>query len=254
MPDLAVNDDFHVELVTGSEYIQKTDQDEITNYIAVGWDRPSLKTETTGTFAKTRSGLSKMGTLITTPNVMYEGIRWFIRTEGECAPFVLAYDDGGDEEWHWTNANYSVLFSPPTLPFIIRNITIYGYADTKDLTDYRSKRVTVRVKEEASGEVLWQGDFDWRLFDLDNAKWVRISAPDIECWGAFYIDVITNSTDKDSCIKLGIDYGDRNRHSFISSDVLLRPGFSGQVEGSEYDSDTANWMIRAEGVYIIQTF
>jgi hypothetical protein len=254
VPDIPVNDDFHVELVTVSEGIQKPGQDEITNYITVGWDRPSPKTELTGPFAKTRSGLSKMGTLITTPNIMYEGVRWFIRAEGECAPLSLAYDDGEDEEWHWTNGNYGVLFAPPSLPFTIKDVMIYGYADINEHAGYTSKKFTVRIKEETNGEVLWQGDFDWSLFDLDRAKWVKIKVPDIESAGAFYVNVITDSVDKDSCLKIGIDYGSRNRHSFLSSDVILRPGFSGEITGSEFDSDSANWMIRVDGVYILQTF
>jgi hypothetical protein len=186
--------------------------------------------------------------------VMYEGIRWFIRVEGDCAPLLLTYDDGEDEEWHWTNANYNVLFSPPSLPFTIRNVMIYGYANINDLTGYRNKKFMVRIKEETSGEVLWQGDFNWSLFDLDRAKWVKIGVPDIESEGPFYVNVITDSTDEESCIRVGIDYGSRNRHSSISSDVMLRPGFSGQMKGSEYDSDSANWMIRVDGVYIVQTF
>lgn len=254
VPDVLVIDDFHVELVTGSQGIQRIEREEVTNYIAIGWDRPSPKTDLTAPVTKTRSGVSNMGILLTTPNVMHEGIRWFIRTEGKCAPLVLAYDDGGDEEWHWTNGNYNVLFAPPALPFTIKNIAIYGYARAKDAADYRSKKATVRIKQEANGAVLWQGDFDWSRFELDNAKWVMIKIPDIECNGMFYVDVITYSTDENSCIKIGIDYSNRNRHSSLSSDVLLKPGFSGQLKGSEFDSDSANWMIRVEGVYIVQTF
>ncbi|MEJ2739712.1 MAG: hypothetical protein P8105_07815 [Dehalococcoidia bacterium] len=245
VPDIIVEDDFYVELVT---YSQKPEE-VLTNYITIGWDKPKPEEGQTASTAETRSGVSDNGVLVTSPESIYRGINWFIRAEGEGAPLVLQYDDDGDEDWLWTTASYFVSFNPPANNFEVQKILIHGYVRTKDIDFLKEKTFTVRIRDQESGTVLWEQEYRWELFDLERAKWVEIKTPGIVCPGDFYVRLIPNSIDEENCIVIGVDSSNPNRHSYISRDVLIKPGESITETGTDYDSETANWMIRVKGVY-----
>jgi hypothetical protein len=245
VPDITVEDDFHVELISYSQ----DPEEMLTNYISIGWDKPKPEEGQTASTAETRSGISNNGKLVTSPDSVYKGINWFIRAEGEGAPLVLQYDDDGDEYWHWTTASHFVSFNPPANNFEVQKILIHGYVRTKDIDYLKEKTFTVRIRDQQSGTILWEQEYRWELFDLERAKWVEIKTPGVTCPGDFYVRLISNSIDEENCIVIGVDSSNLNRHSYISRDVLIKPGESVKEKGAEYDSETANWMIRVSGIY-----
>jgi len=142
-----------------------------------------------------------------------------------------------------------VSFSPASTPFEVQTIKIYGYIRTKDITDLMSKRFTVRIRDQTTKSILWEQDLLWDVFTPDQAKWVEIKTPNIECSGDFYVRLISNSVDEDNCVVIGVDTSGPNKHSYIAQDLLSTPGKSTQIKGTEYDKDNSNWMIRVDGIY-----
>ncbi len=249
IPDLEVNEDFHVELVTNSELSYTIGQSTVRNHVAIGWDRPSLPGEGQPQVAQIRSGWSDMGKLTNPPASGYGDLNWFIRVEGKGVPLALSYDDGEDEGWHWTNTSHFVNFSPPATPFRAQKVLIYGYINVKDPDRVTEKKFTVRIRDQTSRKILWEDEFKWDVFGEDKANWVAIKVPDIVCEGDFYVRIITNSKDQDDCIVIGVDNSTPNRHSYAAKEVLLKPGETRKEEGADYDPETANWMVRVQGVY-----
>lgn len=245
VPDITVEDDFHVEIVTYSQQ----PKEELTNYITIGWNKPQPQQGLTASTAETNSGVSNNGVLVQSPESMYKGINWFIRADGEGAPRILQYDDGEDEEWHWTTSSHFVSFTPPASNYEVQKIKILGYVRVKDERHLTEKKFTLRIRDQASGNILWEQEYRWELFGLDRAKWLEIKTPGVICPGDFYVRLISNSIDEDNCIVIGVDSSSPNRHSYVSRDVLIQPGESRKAEGADYDSERANWMIRVEGVY-----
>jgi hypothetical protein len=245
VPDITVEDDFHVEIVTHSQL----PKEELVNYITIGWNKPQPQQGQTASTAETNSGVSNNGVLVQTSESMYKGINWFIRAEGEGAPRILKYDDGEDEEWHWTTSSHFVSFAPPASNYEVQKIMILGYVRAKDKRYLTEKKFTLRIRDQVSGNILWEQEYRWELFDLERAKWLEIKTPGVVCPGDFYIRLISNSVDEDNCIVIGVDSSSPNRHSYISRDVLMQPGESKKEEGADYDSERANWMIRVEGIY-----
>jgi CARDB len=109
VPDVRVNDDFNVEIVTHSNpmaYIQGTEipspgGDSINdlkiyrsgasgmgtlNVILIGFEYPTSYSSSPSTRAVTRSGYSYMGKLIDPGQGRLQGINWLIRVDGEGAP------------------------------------------------------------------------------------------------------------------------------------------------------------------------
>jgi hypothetical protein len=249
IPNLRLNDDFHVELVTHSEQLQMIANEEVANYISINWDRPVLQNGQPVSVLETRSGWSQMGSLVKAPQGISEAINWFIRAEGAGAPLVLSYDDGVDEEWNWTTASHYVVFSPVSAPFEVQTITIYGYIRAKDITNLKSKQFTVSIRDQTSKDILWEQDLLWDVFAPEEAKWVILKTPGITCPGDFYVRLISNSDDEDNCLAIGVDTSNPNKHSYIAQDLLSSPGKSTQIKGAEYDKENSNWMIRVEGIY-----
>ncbi len=248
VPDIRVDGDFHVELVTHSGQFVQEGNEKLANFITICWDRPVFHTDQPASVPVTRSGLSKMGSLVKAPNLSYQGLNWFIRAEGEGAPLMLGYDDGEDESWHWTTGTYSLHFSPPSESFEVQKIMIYGYINHTGPGSIGNKTFTVRIREQATGEILWVQDFPWRLFDLEKAKWVLLKTPGIICTGDFYVRLIPNNDDENSCIMIGVDSSVPNRHSDILVETRVKPGQTGVVKGDDYNSEKANWMIRVDGL------
>ena len=245
VPNITVEDDFYVEIVTYSQQ----PQEELTNYIKIGWNKPQPQEGQTASTAEINSGISNNGTLVQLSESMYKGINWFIRADGEGAPRILQYDDGEDEEWHWTTASHFVSFTPPATNYEVQKIDILGYVRVKEDRHLTEKKFTVRIRDQESGTILWEQEYRWELFDLESAKWLEIKTPGVICPGDFYVRLISNSIDEDNCIVIGVDSSEPNRHSYISRDVLIQPGESIKEQGADYDSERANWMIRVEGVY-----
>lgn len=249
VPDLELNEDFYIELVTNSESTYMVGGSPVRNYLGIGWDRLPLPGEGQPQVAQVRSGWSRMGKLADPPASGYGDLNWFIRAEGEGVPLTLSYDDGEDEGWHWTQTSHFVNFSPPSKPFQVQKVLIYGYINVKYPGRVTEQKFTVRIRDQVSRKIVWEDEFKWNIFSADKAKWVSIKVPDVMCENDFYVRIITNSRSEDDCIFIGVDNSSANRHSYAAKEVLLKPGDTKKEEGADYNPETANWMVRVQGIY-----
>ena len=85
VPDILVNDDFHVEVVTHSEPVVIPQTNETMNIVGIFYDTPHSYVSAPDDRPETRSGHSYMGQAVKTEG-RFEGTRWFIRVEGEGKP------------------------------------------------------------------------------------------------------------------------------------------------------------------------
>jgi hypothetical protein len=102
VPDIRVDDDFHVEIVTNSNPSGGDPIDfckfrilggpptgrnpSALSVVVIGFDYPKSYTASPLDRPETRSGYSLMGKLIDPGQGRLKGIRWLIRVEGEGAP------------------------------------------------------------------------------------------------------------------------------------------------------------------------
>ena len=87
VPNVSVNDDFYVEMVTHSNQLQGELVawpwgPEVRPAIFVGYDRPNPYVSSGVSSTETRSGISNMGQPVEVP-VKYQGLNWLIRVDGD---------------------------------------------------------------------------------------------------------------------------------------------------------------------------
>lgn len=85
-----------------------------------------------------------------------------------------------------------VHFSPPAIPFEIREIKICGEAKTEIPSDLDTRQVIVRLWNKDRSQQLWSDNFPWRLFE-NKMGWREITVPDIRVEDNFYVEVMTQS-------------------------------------------------------------
>jgi hypothetical protein len=87
VPNVTVNGDFYIEMVTHSNQFQGEMVawpwgSEVRPAIFVGYDQPNPYISTGESSTETRSGISMMGQPVQVP-VKYQGLNWLIRVEGD---------------------------------------------------------------------------------------------------------------------------------------------------------------------------
>ena len=85
VPDIRVDEDFQVEVVTYSEGEVPLGRWTVYRAVGIGWDWAESYIDIAASRPETRSGASYMGKLVEMPDA-YRGLRWFIRVEGEGPP------------------------------------------------------------------------------------------------------------------------------------------------------------------------
>lgn len=229
VPDIRVEDDFHVEVLT------RSDPPPASNYLGLYYWKAK---------GEGRSGYSHKGMLVEDPREKMQNLNWAIRIKGEGAPTLLAYDDGKADAMYWTpTKSYLVHFSLTAPAFELQRITIYGIAEVEGC---EGRNFTVKVWHKSSGRQLWAQDFPWKLFA--GGKWVELPVPDIVCPSDFCIELTTNSSE--ACrLYIGHDSSVPNRHSYMSIDGKIIPWQPWVYKDIEYTREKVNWMIRAGGRY-----
>jgi len=86
VPNVSVNGDFYVEIIThsdqfGEEIVAWPWSGDVRPAIFLGWDRPNPNIDAPGMPLETRSGISEMGALLEIPT-KYQGLNWLVRVEG----------------------------------------------------------------------------------------------------------------------------------------------------------------------------
>lgn len=85
VPDIRVGEDFHVDVVTYSEGYGAKGASTVYRAVGIGWDWSESYIDIAASRPETRSGVSYTGKLVEIPDA-YQGLRWFIRVEGEGPP------------------------------------------------------------------------------------------------------------------------------------------------------------------------
>lgn len=241
VPDLRIDSDFYVEVDPNAELVPG--KNELKCGLLIGLDLSAAEGSADTIFnGVVQPWETQLG--------VKETAAWMIRVEGERGPglerYTLSYDDGIREGGYWTNRqSYFIHFSPPSKPFRITQVLIYGWIESDSPTAYQDREFSVKVYSKA-GEELWNQNFPWQLFSREETKWVALDVPNISVNDDFYVEVTTNST---LLTKLGIDFDSStpNEHSDMSLNGKIIPWASWTWEGVEYTREKVNWMIRAKG-------
>jgi hypothetical protein len=150
----------------------------------------------------------------------------------------LKHDDGemdssqaiGSRPGH----GYLVHFSPPSTPFAIDKVVIFGKLYG---TGYEDLRFTVRVWDKDLEEIR---SMSYPHTEFSHSpSWVEVDIPNIYVSGDFYIQVFTLSPEEGG-ISIGYDSSVENEHSDMT--------FEGGIDWwGSLPKETVNWMIRVKG-------
>jgi hypothetical protein len=243
VPDLRVDSDFCVEVDTNAEGVVG----KVKCGLYVGLD-------VSATEGNTDLILNGVVQPWETTLGAKETAAWMVRVEGERGPkvqrYTLSYDDGIHEEGYYTDQqSYLVYFSPPSKPFRITQILIYGGIQADSLADYQNAEFSVKVYNK-TGKELWAQNFPWQLFSLGSAKWVGPDAPNIAVSDDFYVEVTTYSGSK-PMLYIDFDSSTPNEHSDMSVNGKIIPWKTWTWKGITYTREKVNWMIRVVGTGMI---
>jgi len=246
VPELRVDSDFYVEVVTNEEMMPSGDKTKCGLFIGL---------DLSATEGNADAILNGVVQPWNTTTLGAKGkAAWMVRVEGERGPTVkehlLSYDDGLPEaSYHTGKHSYLILFSPPSEPFRITQVLIYGWLQADPAADYQNREFSVKVYNKAGTE-LWNQNFSWQLFDKDSAKWVELDVPNLSVSDDFYVEVTTYSAAK-TMLNIDYDSSTPNEHSDMSLNGKIIPWEPWTYEGVERTREKVNWMIRVKGTILV---
>jgi hypothetical protein len=162
----------------------------------------------------------------------------------------LKHDDGDREQlfdrfWGHEKMGLKILFSPPTSPWLINEIKIYG----RGYGDFLNKEYSVEIWD-GNSNVLYSRIFTGGFSDTEDWVTLDISYKKISVTGDFYVVVFPDS-DRVSGFSIGMDTSSASS----SSDIIFKN--SGKPVPDWYsirpipwmgdNRDHANWMVRVIG-------
>jgi len=148
----------------------------------------------------------------------------------------LYYDDG-EVDFGWSSTHpggAAVLFTPPSIPWILSKIKVSGWYSVSEGTFY------VEVWDNNRNELFHKSYNYSDYFKLNQTAWVEIDIPDITVMDDFYICVFTNWESPDGHI-LWVSADNDPPISQRSYYVNMN---TNEINSQETDK---NWMIRAVG-------
>ena len=161
---------------------------------------------------------------------------------GACAPtpkeVELSYDDGQPDNYHaigrTPGTGHLVHFSPPTTPFTITKVKIYGKLYG---TGYENLTFVVQIQDRELKEMHRESYPHTRF--TPTGGWCELDIPKIKAEGDFYIHVFTHSP-REGGVNIGYDSSVKNEHSEMTRDWKIE-------WWSQLPKETVNWMIRVIG-------
>jgi len=229
IPELTVNNDFYIVFNTNSRpeggvyiYYDSSLKNEHST-MRDGWWEERLSEE------KTNWMIRVVGNTITSPDPT---------PESSLEKVELKYDDGtpnGFQAIGFSPGNgYLVDFSPPSTPFTITKIKIFGKLYG---TGYEDLNFTVEIWDK-NQKTVHRVSHPHTKFTL-NPEWVEVEVPEVAVDDSFHIYVFTTSP-KEGGINIGYDSSIENEHSEATK--------GGKIEWwVRVPKERANWMIRVVG-------
>lgn len=151
----------------------------------------------------------------------------------------LKYDDGKpDGRWAigGPGRGHLVQFSPPSEPFTINRVTIFGSLYG---TGYENRTFTIQVWDRDLNEI-YSASHPHTKFSLSQG-WVEVEIPAVAVDGNFYIHVCTQ-TPREGGIQICYDSSLKNEHSEVTANWEIADWYL------ETPKEKVNWMIRVVGV------
>jgi hypothetical protein len=150
----------------------------------------------------------------------------------------LKYDDGspdGSMAIGGTGNGRLVQFSPPSTPFTITKVKIFGNLYG---TGYENLKFDVQIWDKDLKEI-HSASYLHTKFSL-SPGWVEIDIPEVVVGDTFYVLVITNSP-REGGVTTGYDSSVKNEHSEVTKSYKIDWWIS-------LPKETTNWMIRVVGM------
>lgn len=152
----------------------------------------------------------------------------------------LKYDDGrSDGEHAFRGWGYLVRFSPPSTPFMITKVKIFGSLYG---SGYENQTFDVQIWDKDLKEI-HSATYPHTNFSL-SPRWVEIDIPDVTIGGDFYIYVNTYSP-REGGVNIGYDSSVTNEHSEVTQNWEIADWFLPAPK------ETVNWMIRVIGTTML---
>ncbi len=154
----------------------------------------------------------------------------------------LKYDDG-KPEGRWAIGGpgwgYLVQFSPPSRPFTINKIKIFGNLYG---TGYEKRTFTIQVWDKDLKEI-YSVSYPHTKIGL-SPGWVEIEIPDLIVDDNFYIQVCTY-TPEEGGIQIFYDSNVKNKHSEVTKNWTIADWYL------RISKEKVNWMIRVLGTITV---
>ncbi len=160
----------------------------------------------------------------------------------------LKYDDGMvDALLSSGRGGHLISFTPPSVPFTVKKVRIYGVRHPSDKTEFK---VQVWDKDQ---KAVYSADYPAILFppSAQGAAWVEVTVPDVTVQSDFFIHVYTSSIMQEG-IAIGADNSTTNQHSSLTVQgtdgvYRVREGWTYMPGNWFVDKSKVNWMIRVVG-------
>jgi hypothetical protein len=172
----------------------------------------------------------------------------------------LKYDDGNAKDYLSADkpcTGYVTGFAPPSVPFVINTVRIYGlvYGGPEYLVEPLEVRIWDANKKVINSTRVSGKRFPLLahlLSDIENkGAWVDVNIPDVTVSGYFYIHVYTGTTTGQG-FRMGSEDNVANTHS----DVTIRDESGSDTTSPQWpypatywygDKSRVNWMLRVAG-------
>jgi hypothetical protein len=158
------------------------------------------------------------------------------------------------------NYGHMVRFTPPAVPFKIREILVNAEVWVPRETDLDKNYMTVRIWDDKSN-MLWSIDLPWRQFRYPG-DWNKIVVPNKRVNGDFNVEIVTHSDEQDIVGGIPLDYSDSptdrgvyvfwNRpQTYLSSPTTVATSSAISHMGKPVEVPSTyqglNWHVRAVG-------
>ncbi len=163
------------------------------------------------------------------------------------APIELSHDQGKQAGFLALAGNFRhvVSFSPPTIPWQITKIRIFGFRFGE-----RMENISLILEIWGTNRSVLITPVPYSIFKT-TPTWVEVDTADMVVTADFTVTIFSRST-SDRGIQIGFDTSVENQHSDVAqgmrlitdwSKIELAAGATGAI-----NRDRTNWMVRVEGM------
>ena len=254
VPNVVVNDTFCVQLVANSQPEESR--------VVIFYD-PSIPNEHSEMTLDWEIAEKWPKELLSLKHpVEQEKTNWMIRVYGEYlieeedepepAQYTLSYDDDTAENCVSSDeGGYSVGFAPPSVPFTIERVQMYGILQGQGR---KSGDFVLGIRDK-DFKRLSAASYQVTRFSHEAPAWVDVDIPDVDVTDEFYVHVWTGTGEEEG-IALGADDSVANEHSDVTYSteqrgVHISDSWPYPPNFWFGNKNKVNWMIRVVGTVMV---